>query len=91
MNDYISRQAAIDAIKNDASGLVYYGKKEAVECLDAVPAADVRLVAYGEPVKVFNDPCTGRMFTTCSQCAGKISPKDKFCKHCGADMRGKRA
>lgn len=38
------------------------------------------------PVKFFNDPYTGKRFTTCSRCDGKISPKDNYCKHCGAEM-----
>lgn len=37
-------------------------------------------------VKFFNDPYTGKLFTTCSRCDGKISPKDNYCKHCGAEM-----
>ena len=55
--------------------------------LSDIPAADVRPAVYADPVRIFNDPFTGKMFTTCSRCSGKISPKDKFCKHCGADMR----
>jgi PHP family Zn ribbon phosphoesterase len=43
-------------------------------------------VIYARPVKIFDDPYTGKMFTTCSACDGKISPKDKFCKHCGATI-----
>ena len=46
--DYIDRNEAIEAIKNDALDLVYYGKKEAIECLESVPAADGRPVVYGE-------------------------------------------
>lgn len=85
MDDYISRQAAIEAAKHAwAKGL------EPTQYIEQIPAADVRPVVYAEPVRIFDDPYTGRMLTTCSRCTGKISPKDKFCKHCGADMRDKK-
>lgn len=105
MNDYISRQAAIEAIKNDALGLVYYGKKEAIECLDAVPATDVRPVVYGEwrdrdgnPVgwDEYNPGCPARQ-CWCSNCGEDLVASDEYpvqglyCPHCGADMRGKKA
>jgi len=38
------------------------------------------------PLKIYNDPYTGRIFTTCEKCSGKISQKDMYCKHCGAKM-----
>lgn len=97
MNDYISRQAAIEAIKNDALGQVYYSKKEAIECLNAVPAANVRPVVHGKWVKIYEDgePAIEQhqIGVFCSKCM-KI-PKDRFtesefCPNCGADMRGKR-
>ena len=87
MNDYISRQAAIEAIKNDALGLVYYGKKEAVECLDAVPAVDVRPAVYGD--WVFDSEWWDYVCTNCKGRVGNSKGYD-FCPHCGADMRGKR-
>lgn len=45
-----------------------------------------KTVVRARAVKIFDDPITGRMFTTCSACDGKISPKDRFCKHCGATI-----
>ena len=33
---------------------------------------------------------TGRRFTTCSNCNGKIGPKDRYCKHCGAQMDARK-
>lgn len=54
---------------------------------EAIPAADTRPGAYAEPVRVFNDPWSGKMITTCSACCGKISLKDSFCRHCGASLR----
>ena len=109
MNDYISRQKAIEIINHYAEMALYrmlslepgsrayliaelqYGDRKHIrKMVEGIPAADVRPVVYADPVRIFNDPYTGRMFTTCSRCTGKISPKDKFCKHCGADMRGEK-
>lgn len=53
-----------------------------------IPTEDVRPVITAKPVQFYNDPWTGRRFTTCSACSGKISKRDKFCKHCGAEMKG---
>lgn len=84
-DDCISRKAALDIVKRTS------GDYATAFCeISRLPASDARPVVYAEPVRIFNDPYTGRMFTTCSRCTGKISPKDKFCKHCGADMRGKK-
>lgn len=52
------------------------------------PAADVAPVVFSRPVRVFDDPFTGRRFTTCAHCDGKIGPRDRYCKHCGAKMHG---
>lgn len=84
-DDCISRKAALDIVKRTS------GDYATAFCeISRLPASDVCTVVYAEPVRIFNDPYTGRMFTTCSRCTGKISPKDKFCKHCGADLRGKK-
>ena len=39
--EYIERAAAIKAIENDCSELVYYTKEDAIQCVKAIPAADV--------------------------------------------------
>ena len=39
--EYIKRESAIEAIENDCSELVYYTKEEAIQCVKAIPAADV--------------------------------------------------
>ena len=39
--EYIEREAAIKAIENDYSELVYYTKEDAIQCVKAIPAADV--------------------------------------------------
>lgn len=80
--EYIEREAALSA-QNKSMNL-----NEMRERLKRIPAADVRPVVHARPVKIFNDPWTGKMFTTCSACGGKIGPKDNFCKHCAADLKG---
>ena len=40
--DYIDRQLAIEAIKNDSCELVYYSKEDAISCIISEPAARVR-------------------------------------------------
>jgi len=90
MNDYISREAALKELL-DWCVITGYGgltKTDVIRAMENVPAADVVEVVHGSPVKVFDDPRTGKLFTTCSRCDGKISPKDKWCKHCGAKMNG---
>ena len=41
---------------------------------------------HARPMKRFNDPHTGRKYTTCSACDEKIGPQDAWCKHCGAKL-----
>ena len=81
--EYIERNKAIDACFNGWNNNAH----DCAENIRAIPAADVRPVVHARPVKIFNDPWTGKMFTTCSACDGKIGHKDNFCKHCGADMK----
>lgn len=86
--DYIDRNEAIEAIKKDALDLVYYGKKEAIECLDAVPAADVRPVDRGAWEEI-RDPY-GKIEGWICKCGSESRIKSDFCPYCGADMRGKK-
>ena len=57
MKEYIEREAAIKAIENDCSELVYYTKEDAIQCVKAIPAADVvevvrcRECVYARPLK----------------------------------------
>ena len=41
MKEYIEREAAIKAIENDCLELAYYTKEDAIQCVKAIPAADV--------------------------------------------------
>ena len=56
------------------------------EWANKIMNGEYKPVKYAEAVKIFNDPYTEKMFTTCSACCGKISPNDVFCKHCGATI-----
>jgi len=47
MAEYIEREALLDAIINDHQDLVFYSKREAIECIAAEPAADVAPVVHG--------------------------------------------
>lgn len=95
MVEYIDRNEAKTVFCSDCSGGMHRICEQDGGCgvykrFCAIPAADVVEVKHGAPIKFFNDPYTGRMFTTCSTCDGKISPKDKWCRHCGAKMDKER-
>lgn len=94
MVEYISRSDAIEAIKNDALEMVYYGKEAAIECLGAVPAADVRPVVYGEWIPPNYPVCCAIRCSVCGETEYLDEPEQykdwDFCPHCGADMRGEK-
>ena len=60
MKEYIEREAAIKAIENDCLELVDYTKEDAIQCVKAIPAADVAPVVrcqdcvYARPLKDMN-------------------------------------
>ena len=78
------------------NGFIFEGHTFVVNKSDIRNAKDEQFVegvallpeVHGRPLKVYCDPYTGRMFTTCSVCDGKIGKTDTFCKHCGARMDG---
>ena len=88
MADYIDREKLIKAIENDACELVFYGKPEAISCIEAAPAADVRPVVRGRW-----EHGAGRIIATCTVCGFTRNLNENFgaaiaCPNCGADMRG---
>ena len=93
-NDLISREALLEEIahgKNKPE--IYDGAQEAdwiMDCITMSPAVDAQPVKHSRAVKIYDNPYTGKLFTTCLRCAQKISPKDAWCKHCGAilDLEG---
>ena len=55
MKEYIEREAAIKVIENDCSELVYYTKEDAIQCVKAIPAADVVEVVRCRECKYWGD------------------------------------
>ena len=55
MTEYIEREAAIKAIENDCLELVYYTKEDAIQCVRAIPAADVTEVVRCRECKYWGD------------------------------------
>lgn len=85
MSDLISRQDAIEQIQAWAVDLNHPNhliRDDAVYILEALPSADR---PKGEWL-VSNTGVTG--WWICSECGGAGDIQDRFCKHCGADMRG---
>ena len=83
MAEYIRRDFALDVVKRTSGDYA-----AAFTEISHAPSADVAPVVHAEPVMIFDDPFTGRRFTTCSHCDGKIGKRDRYCKHCGAKMDG---
>lgn len=90
MPEFVERENLIANAREYNLGGSYDNTEQAVpvSLIRSMPAADVRPAFSAKPVQFYNDPWTGRRFTTCSACDGKISKRDKFCKHCGAEMKG---
>ena len=55
MKEYIEREAAIKAIENDCLELVDYTKEDAIQCVKAIPAADVVEVVRCRECKYWGD------------------------------------
>lgn len=53
MDEYIKREAVIEAIENDCLELVYYTKEDAIQCVKAIPAADVAEVVRCKDCKYY--------------------------------------
>lgn len=86
MAEYIDREKLIDAIKNDCSEMVYYTKSEAIDCINAEPAADVAPVVHGKWVNTNKEV---EQMCKCSACGYPISyfwSRTPYCPHCGAKM-----
>lgn len=96
MTDYISRQAAIEALKFIFGGDVITEEESMVICacfnaIRDIPAADVRENVKGEWTveKIGEDSYS----LTCPVCGAKGDDirsdfTFNFCPNCGADMRG---
>ena len=80
MADYISREAAIEAVKHEwAKGL------EPSQYIEILPAADVAPVVYG---KWGDNGIAGSMLVKCSVCGFDCGANSfSYCPNCGARMR----
>lgn len=92
MAEYISREAAIDAIWKPEvrpNALIFDALRRACEEeVKLIPSADVRLVVRGNWTRVDYEPC-GHDYI-CSECGCKSDGAWNFCHDCGADMRPER-
>lgn len=97
MEEYISRQAAIDAIENTDCELSSDSWDELTDAIMSLPSeqptADVVEVKHGRWIE-YNYP--GAECVYCSNCKEEYYPDDlllggndypNFCPNCGADMR----
>lgn len=98
-DEYISRNLVIKRLEEKKSSICpiepweYERYRDICDAIDSdietvknIHFADVAPIVHAKAIKFYSDPFTGRMFTTCTACDGKISSKDAFCKHCGAKM-----
>jgi hypothetical protein len=84
MAEYIEREAVVELFNKWADGYSYIEvpTKDAVACVRAVPAADVRPLVRGAWRGIGK---TGRIFV-CSACDKTFPYKTRCCPNCGADM-----
>lgn len=84
--EYIDREVAIEAIKNDLPNIVNYRKADATECLETLPSADVEEVRHGEWKVVYQNKVA--TVYECSKCGYITLGTSDYCI-CGAKMDGK--
>ena len=98
MQDLISRQAAIDAIRASTSKytgfmeMEMYTDDDAVEAIEALPSAQPERKTGKWIDEGFYADGHGAHAFRCSECGGHIIEydADPFCRWCGADMRGEQ-
>lgn len=91
MTEYIEREALITAIESDCLELVYYTKEDAIQCVKAIPAADVGPVVHAswigyETMSWRHGSPKRRKYNQCSNCRNASAVRHKVCPHCGARM-----
>ena len=85
MNEYIDRDAFIEAVKD----IPMWGSVAAMFA-DGIPAADVAPVVHGRIVGLLEDGRYRRRFSCCGEDATMITQWawPKYCPNCGAKMDG---
>lgn len=95
--EYIEREAAIKAIENDCLELVYYTKEDAIQCVKAIPAANVAPAVHGQWIGIDSsfwkpthsgDIPVFRKTYRCSECRRRTAIAENYCPNCGAYMMG---
>lgn len=94
MAEYIEREALIKAIENDCLELVYYTKEDAIQCVKAIPAADVAPVVHacwiGYETMSWRQGSPKRrqysQYNRCSNCRTASAVRHKTCPNCRAIM-----
>lgn len=90
--EYVEREVAIKAIENDCLELAYYTKEDAIQCVKAIPAANVVEVRYGKWIhsEIEDDDWGGTFHEwTCSVCGYSVGYNptgENYCSNCGARM-----
>ena len=105
MDDYISRQAAINALMNDIEPFVIVepgttcvigaGIKDSdvIKMLEAMPSADVQPVRHGHWIEHVCELFPAEGTVECSECHEHESiflVNDKYCPNCGVKMDGEQ-
>lgn len=83
MSDYISREAAFDAVYHQfcaSSDETESALNAAIEEIRAIPAADVRPVVRGRWALCLKGEIA------CTNCGSRSKRKTNYCPNCGADM-----
>ena len=93
MNDYISRQAAIEKILKDPVGKTLAHSYNLIGFIEGLPTADVRENVRGNWIGIDDEPCET---FECDKCGFVLDDWIQvalynFCPNCGADMRRKDA
>lgn len=87
MNDYISRQEALDLI--ESAGTWGWSESQLYDEISELTASDVRPVKRGEWVNHYRSGFEVKDGFVSSCCDMWNNRKSDFCPHCGGDMRGK--
>ena len=76
MARYIDAEQAIHLIENDALLQVYYSKSDAIDCINATPAADVVEMVRCKDCAVPHNRWTG-----CPKLNGLVTDPDFYCSY----------